>query len=63
VLPRQFSDPSGWELQNMVSVARLMIQAAMARQETRGSHYRTDFPRTDEEHWHRHLTFLRTEEA
>jgi L-aspartate oxidase len=63
VLPRQFSDPSGWELQNMVSVARLMIQAAMARRETRGSHYRTDFPKTDEEHWHRHLTFLRAEEA
>ena len=25
VLPRQFTDPEGWELQNMLAVARLMI--------------------------------------
>jgi L-aspartate oxidase len=62
VLPRQFSDPSGWELQNMITLARLMIGAAMTRRETRGSHYRTDCPGTDDKHWHRHLTFRRTEE-
>jgi L-aspartate oxidase len=59
VLPRQFNDPSGWELQNMLTVARLMIQAALAREETRGVHVRTDFPATDNAHWRRHLTFRR----
>ena len=59
VLGRQFADPTGWELQNMLSVARLMIDAARARQETRGAHVRTDFPATDDEHFKRHLTFVR----
>ena len=32
VLPRQFADPDGWELQNMLCVRRLMIEAAIERQ-------------------------------
>ena len=56
-LPRQFADPGGWELQNMLCVARLMIDAALARQESRGAHVRTDFPALDEEHWNRHSCF------
>ncbi len=59
VLPRQFADPSGWELQNMLCVGRLMIEAAAERQETRGAHFRVDYPKTDDEHWHRHITFGR----
>lgn len=59
VLPRQFTDPMGWELQNMLCLGRLMIQAAIERQETRGSHFRIDFPKTDDEHWHRHISFRR----
>ncbi|MFM8413196.1 MAG: L-aspartate oxidase [Planctomycetota bacterium] len=42
VLPRQFSDPQGWQLQNMLQVARLMIASALAREETRGVHHRAD---------------------
>lgn len=34
------------ELQNMRQVARLMIRAAQLRTESRGSHYRTDYPLT-----------------
>jgi L-aspartate oxidase len=59
VLARQLADPHGWELQNMLSLARLMIRAALQREETRGAHYRTDFPKTDDAHWLRHLTFRR----
>ncbi len=59
VLGRQFSDPHGWELQNMLVVARIMIAAARKREETRGVHVRTDFPRTDDEHWQRHIAFRR----
>lgn len=57
VLPRQFSDPKGWELQNMLTVARLMIAAALQREESRGVHLRTDFPKTDDNYWRRHLSF------
>ncbi len=61
VLPRQFADPSGWELQNMLCVSRLMIEAAIQRKETRGSHARLDFPQTDDVHWNRHILFRREE--
>jgi len=57
VLVRQFDDQRGWELQNMLTVARLMITAALAREESRGVHCRTDFPDLDEENWHRHLAY------
>jgi L-aspartate oxidase len=63
VLPRQFADPTGWELQNMLCVSRLMIEAAIQRTETRGSHVRLDFPETDDARWKRHIVFRREEEA
>ena len=40
-------------------VARLMIAAALQREETRGVHVRTYFPATDDEHWQRHISFCR----
>jgi len=43
----------------MLCVARLMIQAASVREETRGCHVRTDFPERDDAHWNRHITFRR----
>ncbi len=45
--PREFQSTQGWELQNMLLVARLMIRAAAARVESRGTHWRSDFPNTD----------------
>ena len=63
VLPRQFADPRGWELQNMLCVARLMVRAALERQESRGAHNRTDFPNADDVHWQRHIAFQREKEA
>jgi L-aspartate oxidase len=47
ILPLEFDDPSGWTMQNMLLVARLMITAAGLRKESRGVHYRRDFPETD----------------
>jgi L-aspartate oxidase len=47
VSDREFADPTGWELQNLLLVARLVIQAALARTESRGVHFRSDFPQTD----------------
>jgi L-aspartate oxidase len=59
VLARQFSDVEGWELQNMLTVSRIMIAAALDREETRGVHLRTDFPETDDQHWKRRIAFRR----
>lgn len=36
---------------NFVTLARLMAEAALWREESRGGHYREDFPQTDDEHW------------
>ena len=58
VLPRQFADPEGWQLQNMLEVARLMIRAALERRETRGVHVRGDFPRTSDA-WRAHIGWRR----
>lgn len=58
-LGRQFSDPAGWQLQNMLWIARLMISAALMREESRGVHLRVDFPELDNQHWQKHLAFRR----
>lgn len=59
VLPMQFAGPKGWELQNLLTVARLMVAAATEREESRGVHQRTDFPDQDDENWKRHLSWKR----
>lgn len=56
VMKRQFPDVSGWELQNLLCTAQMMTRAAYAREESRGVHYRLDFPQADDTHWRRHLT-------
>ncbi|KKK59403.1 hypothetical protein LCGC14_3034730, partial [marine sediment metagenome] len=55
-----FSDPRGWEAQNMLTVAWLVAEMALRRTETRGVHYRRDFPETDPV-WRRHQLVRRTE--
>jgi L-aspartate oxidase len=51
-------DRAAHELANMVLAGRLMAHAALLREESRGAHYRSDFPSPREE-WRRHLTFRR----
>jgi L-aspartate oxidase len=55
VLRREFSTRAGWELQNVLTVARLMIWSALQRTESRGVHYRGDYPERDDAHWLRHV--------
>lgn len=56
-LERTFPNASH-ELQNLLVVARLIAQAALDRRESRGSHYRSDFPQTDESLAKRSFTHL-----
>jgi L-aspartate oxidase len=61
VLARQFDDTHGWELQNMLTLSRVMIQAALLREESRGVHLRVDYPRIDDARFNNHLWFERQE--
>ena len=57
VLAREFNERTGWELQNLLTVARLMIEAATRREESRGTHFRSDFPTRDDAGWgQRHIS-------
>jgi L-aspartate oxidase len=48
-----------WETTNLVTVATALVQAATAREETRGAHWREDFPDRDDERWRGHLDTVR----
>jgi L-aspartate oxidase len=50
-------DPLAYmEMVNMLTVARVIIQAALWRRESRGAHYRSDYPHRDDLNWLRHLS-------
>ncbi|MER7672118.1 L-aspartate oxidase [Kitasatospora sp. NPDC096128] len=44
-----------WEAANLLLVATALVAAAAQREETRGCHWREDFPERDDAHWRRHL--------
>lgn len=56
LMPHQFDSVEGWELQNMLLTAFCIVEAALARSESRGVHFRSDFPQPRDEQWRRHLT-------
>ena len=49
VSSREFFQPEGWELQNLLLVGQLMVASADERKESRGVHWRSDYPETDEQ--------------
>jgi L-aspartate oxidase len=46
--------PLGTASQNFVTLAKLIGTAALWREESRGGHYRTDFPARDDKRWQAH---------
>ena len=48
------------ELQSMLEVAEVVLAGAYARTESRGAHFREDFPKRDDEHWLKHTIAHRT---
>lgn len=59
VMDKVFDSPQSWECQNMLTVCLLMAQSAQMRQESRGVHFRSDFPDTDDEHFKKHIEITR----
>jgi L-aspartate oxidase len=50
------TDRLSHELNTMITNARLMTEAALLREESRGAHYRSDFPSPSEK-WRKHIVF------
>jgi succinate dehydrogenase / fumarate reductase flavoprotein subunit len=51
------------ELQALLEVAETIVAGALAREESRGAHYRSDFPRRDDANWLKHTLSYRTTEG
>ncbi len=49
-----------FELQSLLDVAETIVTSALARQESRGAHYRSDFPKRDDVQWLKHSVARRT---
>lgn len=62
VMDKVFDEPVAWETQNLLTLALCIATAAEARAESRGVHYRTDFPETDP-NWRVHIDLLRSDEG
>ncbi|MEW6198360.1 MAG: L-aspartate oxidase [Planctomycetota bacterium] len=62
VMDKLFDEPRAWETQNMLTVALAIATGAATRCESRGVHYRTDFPQPDPR-WHSHIDLVRGDDA
>jgi succinate dehydrogenase / fumarate reductase flavoprotein subunit len=51
------------ELECLLDVAETIVISALARQESRGAHYRSDYPVRDDQHWLKHSLIRRTPEG
>ena len=50
------TDRPSYELNNLVLTGRLVTEAALLREESRGAHFRSDFPQSSPQ-WRRHIIF------
>ena len=48
-------DTRSWEATNLLTVATVLVETARMRQETRGSHWREDYPDVDDVRWFGHI--------
>jgi len=59
VMDKVFDEPFGWECQNMLTLALLMARAAEERKESRGVHFRQDYPAPDNDRFLKHIELSR----
>jgi succinate dehydrogenase / fumarate reductase flavoprotein subunit len=51
------------EFEHMLEIAEVILLSALNREETRGSHYRTDFPKRDDAAWLKHTIITRSDKG
>jgi succinate dehydrogenase/fumarate reductase flavoprotein subunit len=52
-----------FELSNLHTLATLIARSALAREESRGSHYRSDFPYRDDDVFQKHSLIQRSKDV
>jgi succinate dehydrogenase / fumarate reductase flavoprotein subunit len=52
-----------FEVGNLLSFSEVIVEGALARTESRGAHYRTDYPKRDDEKWLKHTLAWKTEDG
>ncbi|MCP4215229.1 MAG: succinate dehydrogenase flavoprotein subunit [bacterium] len=52
-----------FEVENLLSFSETIVEGALARKESRGAHYRTDFPKRDDKKWMKHTLAWKTEKG
>jgi L-aspartate oxidase len=45
------------EIKNMLTLSNMVVKAALLREESRGAHYRSDFPNLDDKNWQKNIVF------
>lgn len=48
------------EVENLLNFSEIIVECALARKESRGAHYRTDFPKRDDKKWLKHSLAWKT---
>jgi succinate dehydrogenase / fumarate reductase flavoprotein subunit len=51
------------ELEGSLDVAEAVVSGALAREESRGSHFRNDFPKRDDDNWLKHTVAFHSEDG
>lgn len=51
-----------YEFANMLTASLLVVQGALGREESRGAHYREDFPERNDSVWQKHIVHTRDQE-
>jgi len=57
---RRVLDAQDWRTASIVTVGRLIAGGALRREESRGGHYRADFPDRDDVHWKKRVSEKKT---
>ena len=57
VLKSELKTAEDFELANLIILADLITNSALQREESRGAHYREDFPDRDDINWKKHIVY------
>ncbi|ADQ13836.1 L-aspartate oxidase [Halanaerobium hydrogeniformans] len=62
-LSKEIFSKTSWELKNLFQTAELLTESALIREESRGAHYRSDYPESRKQWAKKHIIHSREAEA